>query len=230
MRLFSDRIAASKPLVFALCLVPLGWLAWDVLHDSLGTDPVAQLEHRTGIWALRLLLATLAMTPLRRVTGWSGAIRYRRMLGLFAFFYASVHLTIYTVVDLGGFWSQLLEEIAKRPYITVGFTAWLLLIPLALTSTKGMMRRLGRRWGKLHRVVYAIALLALLHFLWLVKADHREPLVYVGVFAALMAWRVPWSRLRAAVARRLERSGQAAKVRISPVRISPGTAAPYTRH
>lgn len=225
MKLFHDRIAASKPLAFALGLVPLAWLVWDTSHDTLGSDPVAQLEHRTGLWALRLLLATLAITPLRRVTGWHGAIRYRRMLGLFAFFYASVHLTIYTVVDLGGFWSQLLEEIAKRPYITVGFSAWLLLIPLAVTSTKGMMRRLGRRWGKLHRLVYAIALLALLHFLWLVKADHREPLAYISIFAVLMLWRVPWAPLRMHFSQRMaERRGSATSSRISP-----GTAAPYTR-
>jgi len=221
MKLFHDRIAVTKPLVLAVCLLPLCLLVWDAAHDSLGADPVAQLEHRTGIWALRLLLATLAITPLRRITGWHGAIRYRRMLGLFVFFYASVHLTIYTVVDLGGFWSQLLEEIAKRPYITVGFSAWLLLIPLALTSTKGMMRRLGRRWQKLHRLVYAIALLALLHFLWLVKADHREPLAYFAIFAVLMAWRVPWSRLR--MPRQIAARGSAAGPRISPE-----TAAPYT--
>lgn len=225
MKLFRDPIAASKPLAFALCLVPLGWLVWDTLHDTLGSDPVAQLEHRTGIWALRLLLLTLAITPLRRISAWNGAIRYRRMLGLFAFFYASVHLTIYTVVDLGGFWSQLLEEIAKRPYITVGFTAWLLLIPLALTSTKGMMRRLGRRWGKLHRLVYVIALLALLHFLWLVKADHREPLAYIGIFALLMAWRVPWARLRMSLSKQFVRRNRSA----TTSRISPETAAPYTR-
>jgi len=224
MKLFRDRIAASKPLVFALCLVPLGWLAWDVVHDSLGTDPVAQLEHRTGIWALRLLLATLAITPLRRVTGWHGAIRYRRMLGLFVFFYASVHLAIYTVVDLGGFWSQLIEEIAKRPYITVGFSAWLLLLPLVLTSTKGMMRRLGRRWQKLHRLVYAIAVLALLHFLWLVKADHREPLAYMGLFAFLMLWRIPWAALRERIVVRTQ-----ARPALATARISPETAAPYTR-
>lgn len=224
MKLFRDRIAASKPLIFALCFVPLGWLAWDVMYDALGTDPVAQLEHRTGIWALRLLLATLAITPLRRITGWHGAIRYRRLLGLFAFFYASVHLAIYTIVDLGGFWSQLIEEIAKRPYITVGFSAWLLLIPLVLTSTKGMMRRLGRRWQKLHRLVYAIALLALLHFLWLVKADHREPLAYFGIFAFLMLWRVPWSSLRERIAARVQTRFVVAKARISP-----GTAALNTR-
>ena len=196
--LFRDRIAAIKPVVFALCLAPLGWLVWDYTQQTLGPDPVAALEHRTGLWALRLLLITLAMTPLRRLTGWHKAIRFRRMLGLFAFFYASVHLLVYTVIDLGGFWSQLFEEIAKRPYITVGFGAWLLLLPLAVTSTQGMMRRLGRRWQQLHRLVYVAALLGTLHFLWLVKADHREPALYVGAFVVLMLLRVP----RSAPARR----------------------------
>jgi sulfoxide reductase heme-binding subunit YedZ len=189
--LFRDRIAAFKPLVFALCLLPLAALAWDTWHGMLGADPVAQLEHRSGDWALRLLLATLAITPLRRLTGWNKAIRFRRMLGLFAFFYVTVHLTIYLVVDLGGFWSQLLTEIAKRPYITVGFTAWLLLIPLALTSTNAMMRRLGRNWQRLHKLVYVIAVLGVLHFLWLVKADHREPAIYLGVLIALFLLRLP---------------------------------------
>ncbi len=195
MGMFRDRIAAIKPLFFLLCLLPLAHLVWDTLHDALGTDPVAQLEHRSGDWALRLLLATLAITPLRRVTGWHKAIRFRRMLGLFAFFYATVHLTIYAAIDLGGFWSQLLGEIAKRPYITLGFSAWLLLIPLAITSTQGMMRRLGRRWQRLHRLVYIAALLGVLHFLWLVKADHREPVIYLGVLLGLMLWRVPWRTL-----------------------------------
>ena len=188
--IFRDRIAATKPFVFTAGLAPLAWLAWDALHDTLGTDPVAQLEHRSGDWALRLLLATLAMTPLRRLTGLPGFVRYRRMLGLFAFFYACLHLTIYLVVDLGGFWSQLLTEIAKRPYMTVGFSAWLLLVPLAITSTRGMMRRLGSRWQKLHRLVYVAAMLACLHFLWLVKADVREPVLYLGVFAVLMVLRL----------------------------------------
>ena len=195
--LFRDRIAALKPLLFALCLVPFGALLWDYTQQSLGPDPVAALEHRTGLWALRLLLITLTVTPLRRLTGWNKAVRFRRMLGLFAFFYASVHLLIYTVVDLGGFWSQLFEEIAKRPYITVGFSAWLLLIPLAITSTKGMMRRLGRRWQQLHRLVYVAALLGTLHFLWLVKADHREPALYVGLFVVLMLLRLPRRRAMA---------------------------------
>lgn len=194
--LFRDRIAAVKPLLFALCLVPFGWLLWDVSQQMLGPDPVAALEHRTGIWALRLLLITLTMTPLRRLTGWAKVIRFRRMLGLFAFFYASVHLLIYVVVDLGGFWSQLLEEIVKRPYITVGFSAWLLLLPLAITSTKGMMRRLGRRWQQLHRLVYVAALLGTLHFLWMVKADHREPALYIGIFVVLMLMRWPKRQTR----------------------------------
>jgi methionine sulfoxide reductase heme-binding subunit len=189
-RLFRDRIAASKPLAFALCLLPLALLIRDAVYDDLGTDPVAQLEHRTGLWALRLLLATLAITPLRRLSGRAEPVRYRRMLGLFAFFYACVHLTVYLVVDLGGYWSQLLTEIAKRPYMTVGFSAWLLLLPLAATSTRAMMRRLGRHWQRLHRLVYPAALLAVLHFLWLVKADHREPLLYLAALAVLMLLRV----------------------------------------
>jgi sulfoxide reductase heme-binding subunit YedZ len=188
---FRDRIAAFKPLVFVLCLLPLAQLVWDAVHGTLGTDPVARLEHRSGDWALRLLLATLAVTPLRRLGGWHKIVRFRRMLGLFAFFYVSVHLTIYLAIDLGGFWSQLLGEIVKRPYITVGFAAWLLLIPLALTSTQGAMRRLGRNWQRLHRLAYLIALLGVLHYLWLVKADHREPALYLAVWIVLMLARLP---------------------------------------
>ena len=191
MAFFRDRIAASKPLLFLLCLIPLGILVWDTLQNELGTDPVAQLEHRTGLWALRLLLTTLAITPLRRISGWNKAVRYRRMLGLFAFFYATVHLAIYLFIDLGGYWADIFEQIAKKPYITVGFAAWLLLIPLAVTSTQKMMRRLGRRWQTLHKLVYATALLGVLHFLWLVKADKREPLLYFAVFGVLMLWRLP---------------------------------------
>ena len=148
MKIFRDRIAALKPVLFAACLTPLAWLVWDALHDGLGTDPVAQLEHRSGDWALRLLLATLAITPLRRLTGRAEPVRFRRMLGMFAFFYACVHLSIYVVIDLGAYWPQLFADVVKRPYITVGFAAWLLLIPLAVTSTRGMMRRLGRHWQR----------------------------------------------------------------------------------
>ncbi len=185
-----DPIAASKPFVFAAALVPLGLLALATRNGALGADPVATLEHATGLWSLRFLLATLAVTPLRRLTGWHGLMRYRRMLGLFAFFYATLHLAVYVVVDLGGFWAQMLEEIAKRPFITVGFLAWLLMVPLAITSTKAMMRRLGRRWTILHRLVYAAGALATLHFLWQVKWGETiaslEPVAYATLFAALM--------------------------------------------
>ena len=195
-----DRIAASKPLVFALALVPLAWLVWDALHGTLGTDPVAQLEHRSGDWTLRILLATLAITPLRLVTKQNWLVRYRRMLGLFAFFYASVHLSIYLVIDLGGYWSQILGEIVKKPYITVGFAAWLMMIPLAITSTKGMIRRLGRNWQRLHRLVYLIGICGVLHFMWLVKSGNKiavtEPLIYLAILIVLFALRLPtWVRL-----------------------------------
>jgi sulfoxide reductase heme-binding subunit YedZ len=189
-----DRVAASKPFVFAACLIPMAWLLWDTLNDTLGTDPVAQLEHRSGDWTLRLLLATLAITPLRMLTRQNWLVRYRRMLGLFAFFYASVHLSIYLIVDLGGFWSQIFTEIAKKPYITVGFAAWLMMIPLAITSTKGMIRRLGRNWQRLHRLVYLIGLCGVLHFMWLVKSGNKiavtEPLIYLGILIVLLALRM----------------------------------------
>ena len=198
-----DRIAASKPFVFALCLVPLALLVIDTLRGTLGPDPVARLEHATGLWALRFLLATLAITPLRKLTGWNALIRYRRMLGLFAFFYASLHFLIYLAVDLGGFWAQIFDEIARKPFITVGFLAWLLLVPLAITSTKGMMRRLGRRWQALHKLVYLIGALAVLHFLWQVKWGETiaalEPVIYAGIFTALMLARAFGRRQHAGV-------------------------------
>ena len=190
------QIVVVKILVFALCLSPLGHLAWDVWQQTLGPDPVAALEHRSGDWALRLLLITLAITPLRQLSGVAALIRLRRMLGLFAFFYATLHLAIYLVIDLGGFWRQLFGEILKRPYITAGFLAWLLMLPLALTSTRAMMRRLGRHWGQLHKLVYVVGICAVLHYLWLVKSGQkiavREPLVYLAIYLALMATRLPW--------------------------------------
>jgi len=128
---------------------------------------------------------------LRQLGGWPPLTRFRRMLGLWAFAYACVHLSIYVVLDLGGYWAQIFEDIVERPFITVGFLAWLLLVPLAVTSTRGMMRRLGRRWGQLHRLVYAIGVLAVVHFIWLVKADLREPLTYAGILVVLLTLRVP---------------------------------------
>jgi sulfoxide reductase heme-binding subunit YedZ len=188
-----------KAVVHAAALVPFGLLAHDVWRDALGADPIAEITHFTGGWALRLLLVALAVTPLRRITGWNVLARFRRMIGLYAFFYASLHLATYVVLDLGGYWEQVLDDVVKRPYITVGFTAWLCLLALALTSTQWAMRRLGRRWAQLHRVVYAVGVLGVLHFLWLVKSDVREPLWYGAILALLLAARIP------AVARRIER-------------------------
>ena len=188
-----------KTAVHAAALAPFAWLAFDVWNDALGADPIAEITHRSGDWALRFVLITLAVTPLRRITGWAILARFRRMLGLYAFFYASLHFATYLVLDLGGYWPQILEDLVKRPYITIGFLAWLGLVPLALTSTKGMMRRLGRRWIQLHRIVYAIGALGVLHYLWLVKADMREPLMYAGILAVLLVLRLP------PLARRLDR-------------------------
>ena len=186
----SGRWFAAKAAAHALALLPLAWMVHDASTDALGADPIAALTHRTGDWALRLLLACLAMTPLRRLLGRPWPIRFRRLLGLYAFFYASLHLSVYVVLDLAGYWAQVFEDLAKRPFITVGFTAWLLLVPLALTSTRGWMRRLGRRWGQLHRAVYVAAALGVLHYFWLVKADLREPLLYAGVLVVLLGVRV----------------------------------------
>lgn len=195
-------LIAAKGIVHVLALAPLaylGWQFWQVWQsgsDALGADPVAEIEHRTGLWALRLLLLTLAITPLRQLSGQSVLLRFRRMLGLYAFFYACVHLGVYLGLDLRGYWAQIFEDIVKRPYITIGFIAWLLLIPLAITSTQGWMRRLKRNWGKLHKAIYAIGVLAVLHFWWLVKSDIREPLLYAAILALLLGWR-GWRALSA---------------------------------
>lgn len=181
-----------KVVVFLLCLVPFAILVWEAVQQTLGTNPVEEITHRTGDWALRFLLITLAITPLRRLSGWNELQQSRRMLGLFAFFYATLHFSVYAFLDLGLDFGFLAEDIAERPYITVGFTAWVLLIPLAVTSTRGMMRRLGRRWKQLHRLVYLIAVLGVLHFWWLVKADIREPLIYAVILAVLFGLRMQW--------------------------------------
>ena len=190
-----------KPLVFVAGIAPLVWLvcgAFGWFGASLGADPVKKLEHECGLTALKLLLLTLAVTPVRNIFGLPQLLRLRRMLGLFAFFYAVVHFTVYLVLDLELNWSTLGTDIAKRPYITIGFTALLLLIPLAATSTNGMMRRLGKRWTALHRLVYAIAILGVWHFYWQVKRDVREPLIYAGILALLLLYRVVRSRVAAA--------------------------------
>lgn len=192
-------IVLAKVLVHLAALTPMAILAWQVAEVArtgshvLGADPVAEIEHRLGLWALRLLMVTLAVTPLRQLTGQPVLLRFRRMLGLYTFAYATLHFSAYLVLDLRGYWGLIFEEIAKRPYITVGFSAWLLLLPLAITSTKGWIRRLGRNWGRLHKLVYVVGVLAVLHFWWLVKTDIREPLLYAGILAVLLGWRA-WKR------------------------------------
>ena len=201
---------ATKTLVHLLALTPAAILAWQIREEfltgsgGLGADPVAEIEHRLGLWALRFLMITLAITPLRQITGQTALLRFRRMLGLYTFAYATLHFSAYLVLDLRGYWTQVFEEIAKRPYITVGFTAWLLLLPLAITSTQAAIHRLGRRWAQLHRLVYAVAVLAVLHFWWLVKSDIREPALYAGILALLLGWRI-WKR--AVSARRTAAAG-----------------------
>ena len=188
-----------KPLVFTACLLPLVWLACGAfgwLGASLGVDPVKELEHECGKTALNLLLLTLAVTPVRELTGQPQLLRLRRMLGLFVFFYVVLHFTIYLVLDLELNFRTLGTDIAKRPYITIGFTVLLLLIPLAVTSTNGMMRRLGRRWQSLHRLVYVIAILGVWHFYWQVKRDVREPLIYAGILGFLLGYRLLRARTR----------------------------------
>lgn len=187
-----SSIRALKAAVFLLCLVPLGKLALEafgVAGMSLGANPIEELLHRCGKWGLNLLLVTLAVTPLRRITGWNWLIRFRRMLGLFSFFYILLHFLIYAVLDQGLALNFIVEDIIERPYITLGIIALLFLIPLAVTSTNGMMRRLGRGWQKLHRLVYVIAILGVWHFYWQVKQDILEPLIYAGILALLFAIR-----------------------------------------
>ena len=178
--------------VFALALVPLGVIVAAAFEGDLGANPVETLIHHFGEWALRLMLVTLAVTPVRRLSGWNQAVRLRRMLGLFAFFYAVLHLATYVVLDRSLLLDELLDDLGERPYIMVGFAAFVLLVPLAATSTNAMVRRLGgRRWRRLHRLAYVAAIGGVVHFWWLVKADVREPLIYAAVLALLFVLRLP---------------------------------------
>jgi sulfoxide reductase heme-binding subunit YedZ len=189
-----------KPVIFIASLVPLAWLlcgAFGWFGESLGADPVKKLEHEFGKTALNFLLLTLLVTPVKNLAGLPHVLRLRRMLGLFAFFYVVLHFTVYLVLDLELNFSTLFADIAKRPYITIGFAALLMLIPLAVTSTNRMMRRLGRRWQRLHRLIYVIAVLGVWHFYWQVKRDVREPLIYVGMLAVLLGYRWVRAQLKA---------------------------------
>ncbi len=187
-----------KPVVFAACLAPALMLtagAFGVQRFALGADPVAMLLHSCGLWALRFLMITLAITPLRDLTRSVQWLRYRRMLGLFAFFYVALHFLVYILLDQSGKLGALWQDIVKRPYITIGMLGLVLLIPLALTSTAKAMRRLGRRWTTLHRAIYLIAILGVWHFWWQVKKDIREPLLYAAILSILLGYRL-WKRLK----------------------------------
>ena len=183
-----------KPVVFFVCLIPLVMLVWDGFHDALGANPIEKITHRTGDWSLRFLLITLSVTPLRKIFGWKQLIRLRRMFGLFTFFYVCVHFSIYIVFDHFFDINEIAKDIIKRPYVTVGFSAFLLLIPLAVTSTNKMVKRLGKRWKQLHQLVYVIAVLGVLHYLWLVKADVLQPVIHAIILLILLGIRVWYQR------------------------------------
>ncbi|MHB1655344.1 MAG: protein-methionine-sulfoxide reductase heme-binding subunit MsrQ [Burkholderiales bacterium] len=194
-----DSLGRLKTIVFLLACLPLLRLAILAIIGKLGANPVEFITHSTGTWTLVGLMLTLTVTPLRQLTGYIDLIRIRRMLGLFTFFYASLHFVTYIWLDQFFDLHAIVKDVYKRPFITVGFIAYLLLIPLALTSSNAMIRRLGaKRWQRLHRAVYLIAILGVLHYVWLVKKDIRQPLIYAGILSFLLGWRVI-RRLRATV-------------------------------
>jgi len=205
------KLSSLKPAVFLACLIPFAQLLYKGYAGDLGVNPIETITRFTGSWALIMLLASLSVTPLRRITGWNELIKFRRMLGLFAVFYAAFHFATYMVLDLYFDFSAIVKDVLKRPYITVGFTALVLMIPLAVTSTAGMIRRLGKHWQQLHYLVYAIAILGVVHFYWLVKADISRPAQYGAVLALLLGYRlvVKW-----APAVRGKFSGKPAAVRL----------------
>jgi sulfoxide reductase heme-binding subunit YedZ len=196
-----------KPAVFVLCLVPGLLILGDTFEvtGTLGANPVEEIQDRLGNWALRFILIALAVTPLRRLTGWNWLQRFRRMLGLYAFFYTLLHFLVWLILDQGVLWSAIVEDIVKRPFITIGFAALLILAAMAATSTNGMRRRLGRRWQQLHYGAYVVGLLGVWHYWWQVKKDIREPLIYAVILAVLLGLRL-WFRYRKASRRREARA------------------------
>jgi len=181
----------TKVAVFLLCVAPVGVLAWRALHGNLTANPIEFITHATGDWTLRFLIITLAVTPLRKILRLPQLIRFRRMLGLFAFFYGFLHFCIWIGVDKFFDWHDMMKDVAKRPFITVGFAGFVLMIPLAITSTAGWIRRLGgRRWQWLHRAIYLSAIAGVIHYYWQVKSDVRKPLQYAFLVGILLAWRL----------------------------------------
>jgi methionine sulfoxide reductase heme-binding subunit len=200
-----------KPIVFLACLVPLGRLAWKAYHSALGANPIQVITWSTGTWTLVFLMVTLSITPLRRLTRQYWLIQFRRMLGLFAFFYGLLHFTTYIWLDQFFDWHSMTKDVVKRPFITVGFTAFVLMIPLALTSTQWAIRRLGKKWQSLHRLIYAVAIAGVIHYLWLVKLDRRKPLIYASVLAILLLYRlIVWALQQVPVRKQLPRPARPA--------------------
>ncbi len=184
----------AKPTVVLLALIPFALLLNRVLHNDLGTNPIETINRYTGDWTIRFLLITLAVTPLRRLTGWNGLLRLRRMLGLFTFFYVSCHFLSWIWLDQFFDVDAIVKDVIKRPFITLGFACLLMMIPLAVTSTNAMVRRLGaHNWLRLHRLIYAIGIGGVVHYWWLVKSDIREPLMYGAILALLLGLRLWWA-------------------------------------
>ena len=213
----------GKPIAFAVGLVPAVYMAWAALNAQLGADPLKEITHETGDWTLRCVTLTLAITPLRRLTGWNWLIRFRRMIGLYAFFYGTTHFLIYVIADRfaglefqNGIWAwstaselaaSIWEDVSKRPYITVGFLGFVSMIPLALTSTAGWIRRMGgRNWQRLHRLIYLTAAAGVVHYWWLVKADIRRPAIYAGIVTVLLGFRAVLSMKRSRGRREVARA------------------------
>lgn len=196
MLLFSSKAPGKKQLfhfrviLFILCLIPLMRLIWLGFHNDLTANPIEFIERSTGYWSLFMLLATLSLTPVRLLSGTAWPLQYRRMLGLFMFFYACMHIATYLWLDYSFYWSDIAKDIVKHPYVLIGALAFLLTVPLAVTSNQWMIKLLRNRWKPLHRLVYVIAILGVVHFLWLVKKDLREPLLYTGILALLLAIRI----------------------------------------
>jgi sulfoxide reductase heme-binding subunit YedZ len=195
------QVARIKAAVFVACLIPLALLALRAWRDQLGANPIEYITRATGWWTLTFLMITLTVTPVRRLLSMPWLLRLRRMLGLFAFFYASLHFTTYIWLDQFFDLAAIVKDVVKRPFITVGFSAFVLLTPLAATSTNAMVKRLGaRRWQWLHRLIYVIGILGVTHFLWLVKKDIREPLVFIVILACLLGTRLWWRWRESSVA------------------------------
>ncbi len=195
-KLVAKKLVLTKTVLFAAALIPLARLLWKALHDGLGANPIEVITHSTGDWTLILVLTTLAVTPLRRITRQYWLIGLRRMIGLFAFFYGTLHFLTYIWLDKFFDLHEMFKDIAKRPFITIGFSAYVLLIPLAVTSTAWSIRRLGgKNWQRLHRLIYLTGILGVIHYAWLVKADHRKPIEYGIILSTLLLYRIGvWAR------------------------------------